>query len=203
MLLHSLIVADRDRSNGYQEVAADFLAARGRRPGGIGARTVEEWARALPAGAAVLDLGCGNGVPVTELLLALGLQVYGVDAAPAMVESFQSRLAGVPVQCASVEESDFFGRTFDAVVAWGLVFLLAEDTQRRLLAKIAGALRDGGFLLFTAPRQRCTWADAMTRRNSVSLGQAEYRSILESAGMLVEGTRVDEGENHYYLARKV
>src|SRR5712664_632102 len=51
-----------DRSNGYKRVAAEFLAGRGSartRSKGIGVKAVREWARALPSGAAVIDLGCG------------------------------------------------------------------------------------------------------------------------------------------------
>ena len=33
----------------------------------------------LPAGASVLDLGCGNGVPVARSLAAAGYQITGVD----------------------------------------------------------------------------------------------------------------------------
>jgi 2-polyprenyl-3-methyl-5-hydroxy-6-metoxy-1,4-benzoquinol methylase len=196
-------VASIDQSNGYEAIAADYIARRGTQGGGIGARVVADWSEQLPTGGTILDVGCGNGVPISEVLIERGFRVYGVDASPAMVESFQTRFPGVPVQCSSVDDSDFFGRSFDGVVAWGVVFLLAEDAQRRLLAKIGGALRSGGLFLFTAPRQVCAWADAMTGQDSVSLGEEEYRSILESAGLVVIGTDSDEGENHYYLARKV
>lgn len=202
-MLHSRPVASIDQSNGYEAIALDYIARRGSRGGGIGARVVAEWSQQLPAGAAILDLGCGNGIPISQVLIDRGFQVYGVDASPAMVESFRMRFPGVPVQCSSVDDSDFFGRSFDGVVAWGLVFLLSEQAQRRLLAKVGGVLDSGGLLLFTAPRQRCTWSDAMTGLRSVSLGQEEYRRILEAAGLVVTGTESDEGENHYYLARKV
>ena len=38
---------------------------------------------------AVLDLGCGSGVPVTEILIGQGLAVYGVDASPSLVSVFK------------------------------------------------------------------------------------------------------------------
>ncbi len=42
----------------------------------------------------------------------------------------------------------------------------------------------------------------MTGQESVSLGRAEYVAALEAFGFLCDGFRVDEGENHYYLATR-
>jgi len=65
-----------DPSHGYEGIAAEFLAGRGRAPvTGVGARQVREWARALPPGAAVVDLGCGSGLPITRELVAQNLKV--------------------------------------------------------------------------------------------------------------------------------
>ncbi|HEY4364153.1 MAG TPA: class I SAM-dependent methyltransferase [Bryobacteraceae bacterium] len=82
-------------------------------------KTVRKWARTLARGAAVLDLGCGSGLPLTEVLVAEGLCVYGVDAAPSFVEAFRRNLPGTPEVCEAVEDSRFFDRTFDGVLAWG------------------------------------------------------------------------------------
>ncbi len=191
-----------DKSNGYEEIAAEYVAGRGRAVGGIGASTVAEWARTLPPAAAVLDLGCGTGVPISLVLIERGFLVHGVDAAPTMVAAFRERFPDVPVECATVEESEFFGKKFDGVVAYGLFFLLDEQAQHRLIEKIAGALRSSGKLLFTAPRQICSWFDGMTDRASFGLGIDVYRSALEAHGLSLTGTQVDEGENHYYFAQK-
>ena len=161
-----------------------------------------DWSQKLPDRATVLDLGCGNGVPISQALIERGFNIYGVDASARMVAAFRARFPTVPVECAAVEDSDFFGRTFDGVVAWGLFFLLDAEVQRRLIAKVAAVLPSGGRLLFTAPSQRCSWADAMTGRTSISLGYEAYRKALEAEGMSLVGTRLDEGENHYYFAQK-
>jgi len=163
---------------------------------------VADWSQMLPGGAIVLDLGCGTGVPISQVLIERGFHVHGVDASPAMVAAFRARFPTVPVECAAVEDSDFFARTFDGVVAWGLFFLLDRKGQLGLIAKIAGALRSEGRLLFTAPRQSCSWRDAMTGRTSISLGYEAYQKALEAEGMSLLGTRSDEGENHYYFAQK-
>jgi len=182
-----------DRSSGWEDVADKFIAVRSR----IGVVTVQEWARSLPPGAAVLDLGCGSGVPISEALIAEGFDVHGVDASPSLVAAFHSRFPTAPVVCESVEESAFFGREFDGILAIGLVFLLPVPVQRALLARVASRLRPGGRFLFTAPEQACRWADALTGRTSLSLGATAYREALSEVGLVVIGTYVDEGENYY------
>ena len=193
-----------DRSNGYEGVAAEFLAGRGSpQSAGIGAGTVRAWARQLTPGASVLDLGCGSGLPITVVLLDAGLDVYALDASPSFVAAFTLRFPKTPVVCEAVEESSFFGRQFDAMLAWGLMFLLSPPAQRALIPRICAALSSGGRLLFTSPPKAITWNDAMTGLESRSLGAAEYRRLLSAAGLAVLREYEDEGENHYYDAIKV
>lgn len=192
-------------ANGYDRIASEFLARRGSAATatqGIGVREVRGWARALPAHATVLDLGCGPGVPLTQVLVDERLTVYGVDASPTLVHAFRERLPGVPVACESVEESTFFGRSFDAILSWGLWFLLPMTIQRDLPRRLGSVLVPGGRLLFTAPPQASTWRDAMTGEESRSLGGETYRRILSAAGLSVLREYEDEGENHYYDAVK-
>jgi SAM-dependent methyltransferase len=191
-----------DSSNGYEHIAQHFLAGRGRAANAIGAAEVRAWARSLPPGATVLDLGSGSGLPLTNVLIDEGLTVYGVDASPTLVAAFRTNLPGVAVACESVEESSFFDRPFDAVLAWGLWFLLPQATQLDLLRRVADVLRPGGRLLFTAPAQACTWRDVMTGEESRSLGAGVYRARLTDLGFPTVREYDDEGENHYYDAVK-
>ena len=81
--------------------------------------------------------------------------------------------------------------------------MLNAEVQRRLIKKIAGVLQSGGRLLFTAPNESGSFPpDIMTGQPQFSLGYEGYRKALEAEGMLLVGTRRDEGENHYYLAQK-
>ena len=192
-----------DRSNGYEGIAAEFLARRGSgRSTDVGVNAVRTWARTLPCGATVVDLGCGPGFPITEVLVAERLNVFGVDAAPSFVQAFQRNLPHTPVVCEAVQDSRFFDRTFDGVLAWGLMFLLSPEDQRRLIQRIAEILAPGGRLLFTSPAEPMVWNDAMTGLQSCSLGAEEYRRRLSAVGLSVASEYEDEGQNHYFDAFK-
>ncbi len=192
-----------DQSNGYERVSAEFLAGRGRAPStAIGAKEVRNWARTLPRGAAVIDLGCGSGLPITKVLVDEGLNVYAIDAAPSMVEAFRHNLPDTPVACESVQDSLFFDRRFDGVVAWGLLFLLLPEDQRGVIQAMSDILVPGGRLLFTAPPEPIVWNDCMTGLESRSLGAADYRRQLSSVQLSVIREYEDEGQNHYFDAVK-
>jgi len=163
---------------------------------------VRKWAKALKPGASILDLGCGSGVPISETLLKEGFAIYGVDASETLIARFRERFPGAPVECCSAEESLLFSRSFDAVIAWGLMFLLPVSSQRILIGKVARVLNRDGHFLFTAPKEAGAWTDSMTNLPSCSLGFEAYERELVAHGLQLVGNDVDEGDNHYYLAVK-
>ncbi|GGM74317.1 putative methyltransferase [Dyadobacter beijingensis] len=189
-----------DKSNGYEAHAATFIRCRSKGIDGVGATSVRQWATALPPNAVVLDAGCGMGLPVTRALLDAGATVYGVDASPSMVRAFRQNFPDIPVACEPAEDSSFFNRQFDAIIAWGLLFLLPEKKQDVLIRKMADALVTGGKLLFTAPSREMKWEDAITEIESVSLGAEKYKQLLTESGLSLVEEFEDEGENHYYHA---
>ncbi|NJO35581.1 MAG: class I SAM-dependent methyltransferase [Rhodospirillales bacterium] len=194
-----------DGSNGYEGIASTYVAGRGTRPqvgDAIGAVTVRAWARAFPPGATVLDLGSGPGEPSTRILQEARLSPYAVDASATMVAAFRERFPDVPIEHNTVEASEFFGRTFDGVLAWGLLFLLEPVAQALVIEKVARALNPGGRFLFTAPKEPLEWLDAMTGRQSWSLGAQVYERLLRDAGLTWVAEAQDEGENHYYFVER-
>jgi SAM-dependent methyltransferase len=175
-----------DRSNGYEGVSEHFLARRGETLStGIGVKEVRKWARTLPPRSSVIDLGCGPGFPITVILVEEGLHVFGVDAAPSFVAAFQRNLPGIPILCEAVQDSRMFDRTFDAVLAWGLIFLLKAEEQIHLIHRFAEMLAPGGRLLFTSPARPVVWNDGMTDLESISLGAEQYRKLLRAVGIAV------------------
>lgn len=194
-----------DRSNGYEAVSAEFLAHRGSSIGrstAIGVKEVRNWAKTLRRYSSVIDLGCGPGLPITTILVEEGLCVFAVDAAPSFVVAFQRNLPGTPIICEAVQESRFFDRTFDAALAWGLMFLLKAEEQHRLIQGFADILVPGGRLLFTSTAEPAVWNDVMTGLTSISLGADRYSELLGEVGMSVVSEYKDEGENHYFESVK-
>jgi len=187
-----------DTSNGYDDISKLYLQQRGN----IGAATVSTWAKSFSPGATVMDVGCGTGMPVTKILLEAGLHVFAIDASPNMITIVNQQFPEVTTACEAAEESLFFQRLFDGIIAVGLIFLLPEESQRTLIAKMVAALQPGGTLLFTAPLEKVMWEDILTGRPSRSLGAKEYSALLSAAGISVIKEFEDEGGNNYFYGVK-
>ena len=188
-----------DKSHGYERIADHFIRARNSR---IGPTVVQEWCKSLHPGCAILDIACGRGVPTAQTLVDKGFQLYGVDASPKLLAKFRKRFPEAQAQCSAAEDSDFFGRTFDGVIAWGLMFILPNDVQRTLIQKVAGTLNPGGKFLFTSTKAANTWNDSLTGEESHSPGAEWYRKVVSEAGLIVERETSDEGENYYFFTAK-
>ncbi|MFN3213423.1 MAG: class I SAM-dependent methyltransferase [Henriciella sp.] len=187
-----------DPSNGYDAIADTYIQVRSR----AGRVVVADWANKLPSGASVLDLGAGYGEPYMSVLLDADLSISAIDASPSMVSAFRMRFPTIDIACEPVESSHFFNKSFDAVLAVGLIFLLPESAQKKLIEKVAKAMKPGGRFLMSAPIEAGTWDDLLTSRLSISLGEDVYRAQLSRVGFShIENVNDDAG-SHYYSAVK-
>jgi cyclopropane fatty-acyl-phospholipid synthase-like methyltransferase len=188
--------------DGYDTIFDWHIAAR--RPY-IGVSDVAQFVRPLAPGSRVLDLGCGDGIPISQLLLRSGFELFALDSSSRMIERFRANFPDAPAQCARIQDSDFFNTSFDAVVAWGVFFFLAQADQEDAIAKVSKSLRTGGRFLFTSCRERVTWEDTNggVRFPCTSLGSEEYSRLLQSNRLKLSDEHFDQWDNYYYIAEKV
>lgn len=133
---------------GYDRVAEQYLATKDRKdPLTIAA--LEDLARGLPPGAAVLDLGCGAGVPVTRWLVERGFSVTGVDLSEKQIELARRLSPGATFIRADMSELAFEPETFDAVVAFHSIIHVPRADHPELLANVHRWLKPGGHFLAT------------------------------------------------------
>jgi SAM-dependent methyltransferase len=102
-----------------------------------------------PSNADVLELGCGAGVPGTELLSSRCGKVIANDISRAQVELAKSRIkvANVDFRQEDMTKLVFEPASFDAVVAFYSIFHLPRGEQAKLFQRIYLWLRPGGYLL--------------------------------------------------------
>jgi SAM-dependent methyltransferase len=140
----------------------------------------------LPAGARVLDLGCGSGRPVAQHMKECGLRVTGVDSSPTMISLCRSRLPDHEWIVADMRRLSL-GRRFDGILAWDSFFHLDHDNQRRMFAVFDEHASAGTVLMFnTGPEH--SEAVGSYRGDPLyhaSLASTEYVALVNGIGFQV------------------
>ena len=101
---------------GYDRVAERYLATKDP-DDPLALAALREMAGRVPTGAAVLDLGCGAGIPATRWLVARGFAVIGVDFSRRQLELARRNAPGATFVRADMTRLDLAPDSFDAVVA--------------------------------------------------------------------------------------
>jgi len=100
----------------------------------------------LPAQAQVLELGCGAGVPCTQLL-AQHAHVTGIDISAAQIALAKQHVPNATLFQADMMSLQFSSATFDAIVAFYSIIHLPRAEQPVLIQRLTEWLRPGGCLL--------------------------------------------------------
>lgn len=193
----------------YDLIADWYGSQRVETTDGSGVPEVMALASSICSAGRVLDIGCGNGVPLTKALLASGHRVVGLDSASNMLRRFRANCPDTPALKGIVQSCPFTAQTFDAAVAWGVMFHLKPAEQVQAIASVSRVLKTGAPFLFTAgyPDVPDDSQDHVGVMNGVefhyySFTKDGYRRILGDCGLTLVGFHTDACENGYYLVRK-
>lgn len=156
-------------------------------------REEAEWlANELPVNARVLDVGCGTGRPVAEVLVAAGHRVSGYDVSPIMIEIARTQIPGATFDVADFRALDQPAGSWDAVVVCYSLLQLTRAEIDAALAKFADWLAPGGiFLMVTLPIDVEGFdSEFMGKPMTISSYSAEsYRERLTRLGLEVARER--------------
>ena len=140
----------------------------------------------LPAGASVLDCGCGAGEPVARYLSGCGHEVMGVDSSKEMVRMFRTRL---PEQRAAVVDMRTLElpETFNGILAWDSFFHLPPSDQRKMFSVFRNHAAARAALMFTSGPSHGEVIGKLEGEPlyHASLDPAEYRGLLGDHGFEV------------------
>ncbi len=137
--------------SGYDTIADEYLARVSGSRSGDGVRTqvealVAELTSRLPEGGDALDLGCGAGVPFTQLL-SRHFRVTGVDFSSRQLELARQNVSGAKFLHADMTKLELPSDSFDVVTAFFSMIHVPRDGHEQLMLNIASWLRPGGLFL--------------------------------------------------------
>ena len=136
--------AKRVVRNGYKAAAKSYLADRPRNAGDVAA--LGQLTSRLPAGGSVLDLGCGAGIPVMQVLGQAGYAVAGLDFSMTQLRLARENVSA-PLAQGDMTVLPFRPGSFDGVVAYYSIIHVPRGEHPTIAGEIRRVLVPGGHAL--------------------------------------------------------
>jgi SAM-dependent methyltransferase len=159
----------------------------------------------VPAGGAILDIGCGSGEPIARHVVERGYSVTGIDSSGNLIALCHQRMPDQDWHIADMRSLSL-GKSFDGLIAWDSFFHLNADDQRAMFAVFrAHAGAEAGLMFTSGPAH----GEAMGEFGGeplyhASLSPDEYRALLAAYGFEVVDFRAEDpdcGGHTIWLAR--
>jgi SAM-dependent methyltransferase len=194
---HSDAAVDARRivEDGYDAIAERYYEWSDARPSAIRLAWLARALERIPAGADVLDLGCGAGVPMTRALAA-SRHVTGVDMSARQIELARANVPEATFIRADMTALDLPPTSLDAVTAFYSLTHVPRADLVALLVAIHGWLRPGGVLIATMGAQdspdevEADWLGAPMFFSHY--GAKRNRALVRDAGFDLEEAVVEE-----------
>jgi SAM-dependent methyltransferase len=131
---------------GYDRIADRYLEWSALRPSPARQSALDLTDDLIPAGADVLELGCGAGIPMT-VRLAAGRRLTGIDLSSEQIARARRNVPDATFEVADMTTWRAAPASLDAVVAFYSLTHVPRDRQAELFSHVREWLRPGGVFI--------------------------------------------------------
>jgi ubiquinone/menaquinone biosynthesis C-methylase UbiE len=185
---------------GYNKVASVYLANRDRLKSG---KYIQQLLKYVPKNSTILDLGCGAGVPVDDVLLKAGHDVIGIDISSEQIKLARKMCPGGQFVVGDIQDLRMGEYQVQGVVSFYTIFHIPRTKQGELLKIMASYLPKGGMLLITMGDREFEGEHVLHGEKmwSSQYGTAKNRTLVELAGFAIITDEIDTsgGERHQII----
>lgn len=186
--------------DGYDKIARAYLDNRDRLRSG---KYIHDFLKLLPKNSTVLDLGCGAGVPVDDILIKAGHKVIGIDISKSQIELARKKCPKGQYIIQDITKLKVNEYEVDGIVSFYTIFHLPRVSHQGFFTKLASYLPKGGILLVTMGDREFEGEHMLhgTKMWSSQYGTKVNRSLIEKAGFKIILDELDNsgGERHQVI----
>lgn len=186
--------------HGYDNIAHKYLSYRGH----LGSsKYVKQFLKYVPKHSLILDLGCGVGMPVDDLLIKAGHSVVGMDISAAQIAEARKNCPGATYLVGDMAHLQAGEYEAQAIVCLYALFHLKRETHLALLKNMASSLTTHGVLLISMGDREFEGNHDLLGNAmwSSQYGTTKNRQLVEQAGfsILLDEIDVSGGERHQII----
>lgn len=183
-------------ASGYDQIVEAYLRQFGH--SAVRDRKFNELVHGLPPHARVLDLGCGQGLPVARDLVTRDFKVTGVDGSNRQIELARRNVPEANFIHADMATVEFPRCSFEAVSAFYSITHVPRDEHAALLKNIAAWLVPGGmFLASFGATALDNWTGQWLRTTMFFSHHdaAVTKQLVHDAGLVLERAEIIRQDN--------
>ena len=157
--------------------------------------------KSLPAKGKVLDLGCGNGIPIGKMLSDSGLKVVGVDVSDEMVKAYKNNVYGAKVFRMPITDINFNDEFNGIVSSYSLLCLPPKDFSVASEKIVKALKKNGSFLLFLNEGDVKDGGIEKVQGHPMytsGISESDVRDYFEGKGMIVDIVEREVGKTEEY-----
>lgn len=107
------------------------------------------FARYVNSGAKVLEVGCANGVKLSQLQALVPCEGWGIDPSAQAIRTGGQQFPNLHLSVGTADQLEFPNDSFDFVIFGFCLYLVDRPLLTRVVAEADRVLRDRGFLGIT------------------------------------------------------
>ncbi|MDH5219083.1 MAG: class I SAM-dependent methyltransferase [Gammaproteobacteria bacterium] len=155
---------------------------------------ISDFRNRLETPGALLDIGCGAGIPVGRSFVDNNWVVTGIDFSAKMLALANTHVPEMKTICSDMRDIQFDDGDFDAISMIYSLFHIPKEQQSDLFARLFRWLKPNGMALFTYATKEYTGSEQFNG-NKEFLGQQLFYShdtpenlfqTLEEIGFVIE-----------------
>ncbi len=169
-------------------------------------RELDEFAGLLPKKAKVLDVGCGDGVPVAKFLVKRGFDVTGIDFSKNMLKLASKNVPNATLLLKDMTKLDFENDSFDGLTAFYSIIHVPRKKHLLMFQSFHRILKPKGIMLICLGPDE--W-EATSKYHGTEMFWSHYDpkkslQLLRKAGfeIISDSILVRGGEKHYWILAK-
>lgn len=186
--------------DGYDKCAEKYLGNRDRLKSG---KFVQQLLKLIPKNSLILDLGCGAGTPIDDVLLKAGHEVVGIDISKKQIQLARKNCPRGDYVVGDISQLKEREYQVQAIVCFYTMFHISREKHGKILGILGSYLSKGGILLISMGDREFEGTHHLheTMMWSSQFGTKKNRVLIEQAGFTILHEELDNtgGERHQVI----